>query len=248
MINIADDYILINGVSSDTVDIHIDTPPAPPMAQQRYTTTYTGADEDQTVPDDTFEDMQYTIDFYSFFPESYDNSAIYAFFNGAKTLQVSRLPGYYFKVRKVALSQPRVVADGKRIDYSATFTLAPFKYKDNTEFISVASGDTVVNSGTRYAKPIYSFTINPIYKHYLNDIVLTVNGVDFQIKSVDLGDSGSYDNEVVVDCERYIVYIGDKIYTYKSYGQFPFLAVGDNVIEYDDNKFTLKIRKNERCY
>lgn len=242
MINISDDYILINGVSSDTVDIHIDTPPAPPMAQQRYTTTYTGADEDQTVPDDTFEDMQYPIDFYSFFPESYDNSAVYAFFRGAKTLQISRLPGYYFKVRKVALSQPRVVADGKRIDYTATFTLAPFKYKTNTEYISVTSGDTVVNAGTRYAKPIYK--IHTMSQHIVlkNDVTLTVNGVDFELKDL------PSDADVYVDCERYIVYSGDVIMTYKSYGQFPFLAVGNNTIAISGRYTALAIRKNERCY
>ncbi len=242
MINIADDYILINGVSSDTVDIHIDTPPAPPMAQQRYTTTYTGADEDQTVPDDTFEDMQYPIDFYSFFPENYDNSAIYAFFKGAKTLQVSRLPGYYFKVRKVALSQPRVVADGKRIDYSATFTLAPFKYKVDTEFISVTSGDTVVNSGTRYARPIYKIHTKPATLGMEYNVTLTVNGADFELTNLPIN------ADVFVDCERYIVYSGDTIMTYKSNGLFPFLAVGNNTVEISGDYTSLAVRKNERCY
>lgn len=237
-----DDYIVVNGVSSDDVDIHIDTPPAPPMPQQRYTTAHTGADEDQTVPDDTYEDMEYSLDFYKFLPESYDNTAIYAYFANAQTLQISKLPGFYFKVRRVSVVSRRVVADGKRIDYTVTFTLAPFKYKSSNDWVSVSSGDTVKNEGTRYARPLYKIHTQSQHLVYKNDVTLTVNGVDFELK--DLPSSA----DVYVDCERYIVYSGDTIMTYKSYGQFPFLAVGDNTIEISGRYTTLAIKKNERCY
>ena len=95
---------------------------------------------------------------------------------------------------------------------------------------------------TRYSRPIYKIHTQTAHLVYKNDVTLTVNGVDFELKDLPA------DADVYVDCERYIVYSGNTIMTYKSIGQFPFLAVGNNSIEISGRYTTLAVKKNERCY
>ena len=51
------DYFLLDGVSSATVGLYVDTPPIPPLAKLRYTTWQTGIDMDNASPDDVFENI-----------------------------------------------------------------------------------------------------------------------------------------------------------------------------------------------
>jgi len=232
---LSDDYIIVNGISSDEVGIYIDTPPVPPMAQQRYTTYEVSMDEDRTSPDDTFEDMSLRITFFTFYnEEDFNNNDIYAYFVGAETLQFSRYSGYYFKVRQFRLNTPTVDYNGKRVKYTVDFTVAPFKYSTDNEQISVASGDIITNSGTRYSRPIYYITAN------VKGFTFYVNGESFYVPNA------STDGEIVVDCERMIVYQNNEM-IFETVGKFPFLAVGENQITYDDD-ISISVKKNERWY
>lgn len=227
------DYCIINGKSSDTVGIYVDTPAVPPMARQRYTTYQTGADEDSTSPDNTFENISYTLTFYTLDRENFDNSDIYAFFANAETLQISRLPDYYFKVREKYIDTPENVYKGLKIRYTANFVLAPFKYfTDNPEII-VTNDSTVTNRGTRYSRPVFRISGS-------GDIKLTINDETFEVKGVS--------DSVTIDSQRYITYSGNDLFHNRTNGKYPFLAVGDNIVSWEGNVSSVKVIRNERCY
>lgn len=230
------DYFIINGVSSRTIpDIYVDTPSIPPMAQQRYTTYQTGADEDGTSPDNTFENISYTLTFYTFDRENFDNSDIYAFLANAETLQVSRFNRYYFKVREVHPAAPENISQGKKIRYKINFILAPFKYfTDNPETV-ISNGDVVHNSGTRSSRPVFKIVGN-------GDIKLIVNGKTFEAKGL------TSNQETVIDSSRYKTYAGKDAFHNRTIGEYPFLSVGDNIVSWEGNINSVKIIKNERCY
>lgn len=229
------DWFKINGISSDTVGIYVDTPSVPLMARQRYTTYQTSTDEDRTSPDDTYENLKYSLIFYTFDRESFDNSDIYAFIAKAETLQISRLSDYYFKIRERYIDSAENISKGLKIRYNATFILAPFKYVINNPEISVTSGDIVTNNGTRYSKPVFRIAGT-------GDIKINVNGSVFEVKEL------SENQEIVIDSSSYITYSGNNLFYNKTVGKYPLLAVGDNLISYEGNISSVKIIKNERCY
>lgn len=233
---ISKDWFKINGISSNTIDIFVDSIAIPLMARQRYSTYETGSDEDVTMPDDTYEDINYSITFYDFFRENFDNTRIYSFLANAQKLEISRLPGYYFKIRQLSVNSAQASYDGKKIRYEVSFVLAPFKYKVDNEPITVSNGDTVENSGTRYSKPIIevsgSGTIN----------LVVSNATFILIMPDDV-------TTAVIDSERKIVYDKDtkKVLWNCISGKFPLLGVGDNTIYFNEG-ITVKLWKNERCY
>lgn len=230
------DWFMINGISSDTIpDLYVDTPSVPPMAKQRYTRWQTGADEDGVSPDNTFEDLSYTLDFYTFNRKDFDNSDIYAFLASPQTLQISRLNGFYFKVHEVTVSNPENISRGGKIRYTVNFRLAPFKYFTDNPEIPVTSGSIVENRGTRYSRPSFKIVGT-------GDIKLNVNGEVFEV-------SGLAENQqIIVDSSRYITYSGNNLFYAKTKGQYPFLAVGNNVISWEGNVSSVHITRNERCY
>ncbi|MDE6796842.1 MAG: hypothetical protein K2J36_02355 [Ruminococcus sp.] len=230
------DYFVINGVSSRTIpDIYVDTPSVPPMAQQRYTTYQNGADEDGTSPDNTFENISYTLTFYTFDRTDFDNTDIYSFLANAETLSISRLDGYYFKVREVHPETPENVSQGRKIRYRIGFTLAPFRYFTDNPEITVSDGDVIKNSGTRYSRPVFKIVGN-------GDIKLNVNGETFEVRGLDAG------VETVIDSSRYITYSVNDLFFNRTIGKYPFLAVGDNIVSWEGDVRSVKIVKNERCY
>ena len=230
------DYFTINGVSSRKIpDIYVDTPSIPPMAQQRYTTYQNGSDEDGTSPDNTFENISYTLTFYTFDRKDFDNTDIYAFLANAETLSISRLDGYYFKVREVHPEPPENVVRGRKIRYRISFTLAPFKYFTDNPEITVSDGDVIKNSGTRYSRPVFKIVGN-------GDIKLNVNGETFEVKGLD------ENVETVIDSSRYITYSVNDLFFNRTIGKYPFLATGDNVVSWEGDVRSVRIIKNERSY
>lgn len=230
------DWFMVNGVSSDTIpDIYVDTPSVPPMAKQRYTRYQTGADEDGVSPDNTFEDLSYSLTFYTFSRTSFDNSDIYAFLSNPRTLQISRLNGFYFKVHEVHIDNPENVSKGMKIRYNVNFMLAPFKYFTDNPEILVTSGSIVTNRGTRYSRPTFRIVGT-------GDIKLNVNGEVFEVNGL------SENQQVIIDSSRYITYSGNNLFYTKTKGKYPFLASGNNVISWDGNISSVHVTKNERCY
>lgn len=227
------DNFFINGVSAESVGLHVDTVPIPPMAKQRYTTWQNGGDEDGTSSDDTYQDVNYPITAYVF-KGSYDDSEIHKFIVGAKILQISRLDGFYFKVRQAYIDTDTEY-DGNRIRYTFNFVLAPFRYINDNSLIEVSDGGMVANDGTRYSKPNYFLTaINS------GDVKLIVNGEEFKITGCSEGEA------ISVYSEKYIAVSGNKSINQRTYGYFPFLGVGNNQIYFEN--CTCKLQTNARCY
>lgn len=227
------DYIKLNGASSETLNLWVDTPPVPPMARQRYTSWVNAADEGGTTADDTFEDIKLSFDLYSFLDEDYDNTAVYQYFTNVQTLEFSRHSGFYYKVKQVSLDSSGKY-DGARIRYRASFVLSPFRYGVDNPEISISSGDTVTNNGSRYARPVIRLTGS-------GEAKVTVNGEAFTFLEL----SG----KAVIDCVRMVAYDpdnGDNLLP-NTTGKFPFLAVGNNTITYT-NISSLDLTKNERWY
>lgn len=230
------DAFKINGVSCKTIGAWANTPSVPPMAKQRYTTYQNSSDEDSTVADDTFEDIPYKLVFFTFDAENYDNSDIYAFFSDAKTLEISRFPNKYFKIRQLDIGQPEQNFNGKKVKYTANFRLAPFKYSSSNEEITLSNGDVVENKGTRYARPTIEIAGS-------GTITLSINGVEF---TVVLADTGQY---VVIDSERLITYdkTTKQLIQNGTNGYYPMLPIGESQITWSGGTTVyVKIKVNER--
>lgn len=214
---ISADYFIVNGVSSATVELFVDTPPVPPMAAQRYTEWATGVDMDNSSPDDVYENIQITLSCYMFFKSvNFSLAEVYAFLAHAKTLQLSRFTDRYLKVRQVQSVLPSSQYDGNKIKLQIGFVCAPFKYHvDNDEII--VDQDTIRNPGTRYSRPVYKITHN-------GACTLTVNGQELQIAS-------GASSPIFIDAERMFAYNSDgENQTKHTTGNYPFLQPGQNAI------------------
>lgn len=239
MVVVTSDYFYVNGVRCDTVGLSCDTPPIPAMAVQDYTEWTTGADVPKASPDGTFQNVQYTLTAYVFLDDvPHDNTAIYAYLAEARTLTISRLPEYYFKVLKVNGITPTVKYDGRSIAYKISLTLAPFRYFINNSEVYVDSS-IIENPGNRYSRPLYKITGRTAGATVCN---LIVNGKTFSMKN--LADSNA---TIFIDADRMFVY--DQSNTnliMKTDGQLPFLAPGINTVSVSDG--ALSVIGNWRSY
>ena len=212
----SNDYFTLDGVSSATVGIYVDTPPIPPLAKQRYTTWKTGIDMDNASPDDVFENITISFSCFVFFKSTnFDLSAIYAFLQGKTTLQYSRFADRYFKIRQIGGLTPQQQYDGNKFKFTVSFVCAPFKY--HTSNSAVTPSGTIENPGTRYSRPVYAITHSGACK-------LTVNGEELQI-------AAGAASPIYIDAERMIAYDGTGANQTKyTTGNFPFLVPGVNTI------------------
>ena len=230
------DFIKVNGVLSSAVGLWIDTPPVPPMAQQRITSAKGGLDFDISVRDDVWDDITLKIDAYVFFTsDDFDLSPVYAYLADAQTLEISRFPGFYFKVRSVKAVSPQHQHDGERVKLSLQFVCKPFKYFTDNEYIPF-DGEKITNPGTRFCRPVYHIT-------GAQTVTLTVNGSAFTI-------SGAESEDLYIDSERLLCWrmngaAAENILP-KTSGQFPFLQPGSNNVSISAGTLTVKL--NARCY
>lgn len=228
------DWFKINGISSYTVEIYVDTPSVPPMAQQRFTTYQVGADEDITFPDNIFDDIIYSLTFYTF-RNDFDNTDIYSFLSDARTLEISRLPRYYYKIRQLSLDSPENLFRGEKIRYKLNLKLAPFRYFAENPAISLRNNSIVVNRGTRYSKPIFRIVGT-------GDIFVNVNNQIFEVKGL------AENQEIIIDSSKFITYSGNQLFYNQTSGKYPLLTVGENAVSWGGDVKNVEISKNERCY
>lgn len=248
---ISPDYFVLDGISSETVGLYVDTPPIPPLAKQRYTTWKTGIDMDSSSPDDVWENITLTFKCFIFMQnDNFDLSAIYAFIRGKSTLQYSRFPDRYFKIRQIGGITPSQSYDGHKITLTVQFVCAPFKYHTtNPKF--TPQDNVIVNPGTRYSRPLYHITQHetPGYG-YDEEATIMVNG---QALKIYFPDSYSNPIDLIVDAERMIAYSIDnpqfpdgENWTRYTYGFYPFLSPGNNAITYTG--CSVKVTGNWRDY
>lgn len=226
------DTIEVNGVSSDTVGVYVDTFPFPPMPERVYQEYDAGnGSENNVYAESRYKDVQITLNLYLFDGE-YNPNSIYEYLQGAKTLRSSRFPDYEYRVKKVSGISPVTQNAGKR-KLSVTFTCSPFRYAyDNPEEV-LENGQYFHNSGSIFSRPKWR-----IY-NIRSPFFLNVNGEQFSINL-----SGG--ETVVVDTDRMIAYSGVDVVLSKTTGNLPLLATGSNQISWTGDVDRVTIQKNER--
>lgn len=242
------DYFLINGVSSATVGLYVDTPQVPPMAEQRTTQWDTGLDSDFVSPDDVWENITVSFTCFLFFRENnFDISPVYAFLKDAKTLEFTRFPDRYLKIKSIGNITPAQQIDGARIRFVISFVCDPFKYHTSNSPITMSDLDPeITNPGTRYSRPLYKVT------HGGAGCSVYVNGELLKIKPwTDKNGLTTYPpTPIYIDSERMVAYSisgENKVNATKfTDGSFPFLKPGINSAYTSGN--SLEITGNWRDY
>ena len=232
---VSDEKFTLDGVSSDTLGLYCDFLPPMPLAEQKYTESNIGEDSTLVTPDDVYSNITYTISFYTFMADYYNDTDIKAFCADKSILTLSRFPGYYFKIRRTSLQASDGLQLGKRIDYVLTFALAPFRYVTQNPQITLEAGVDIINEHTRYSKPEFEITGT-------DDITLTVNGSTFEVDDLTLNQT------IIIDSTRHITYSGTTLLTGKTQGKYPLLNVGGNTVSWTGNVSSIKYRGNWRDY
>lgn len=225
----------LDGESSDEYGLFCDYLPPMPLAEQQYTTSNVGSDEMLTTPDEVFSDIKYQIRFYTFLTDDYNDMLIKGFCADKKILTLSKFPSYYFKIKRISLQAIDGSGYGKRVDYTLTLTLAPFRYSTVNPQITMSEAGNVTNTHTRYSKP--EFTIIGT-----GDIALTVQGRTLNVYGL------ATSQTVVIDSMRHIIYSGNTYLTGKSSGFYPLFNVGVNAVSWVGNISSVKYRPNWRDY
>ena len=238
MANYTSDYnFTIDGVSSDTHGIFVETLEPVPHAQQRYTTGITS--KPYGIPDGVYNEISYSIAFHKFYPSDMDDKELRLFLSKGSILQLSNLPTVYFSILTMS-TQISQTADNKRIDYVLSLTLEPYRYGVTNPWINITSGATVKNDGTITSYPLIELT-DPD-----GDIVLTVNDVDYEIKGLTASETET-PNKLYIDRERFIIYDQDNMLIIgKDDGKMPELNVGNNAISWEGDITAVRIKTNWR--
>lgn len=226
------DKIWVNDVSSDTVNLYVDTTPFPNKAEQvTHDITIPGRDEKIIISDDYYEDIQVDISTYTF-DNTFDMLKVYKWLEGAKTLRTSESNFfYYYRVKKVLGIIPNYLGHGRH-NIIISFVCSPFKYKDTNTIVKTAKTFSVSNTGGYYCRPVYKLTGS-------GDITLTVNNDANRIKV--FGVNGS----CTIDAERMLVY-DDSGNLLRTQGKIPFAVVGNNDVVITGNVSKSEITLNER--
>ena len=241
------EHFYADGVKSTDVGLNVEFLQPVPMATQRYTQWTTGADMDSSTPDDSFENIPYSIEARVLRnPAAFGSDAIYALFAHARTLSLSNVVGYYYKIRRVVGITPSAEQElrGNAITYLISLELAPFKYHMDNRPQEITLG-RIDNPGTRYSRPLYKITDRT---EGLSTVSLIVNGQIYKIDG--LTDS---DKIIYIDAEKLLCYskanesyANTKNLMPQSTGQIPFLASGINACRV--NNGTLTVTGNWRSY
>lgn len=214
------DLIYLDGVSLNSLGYYAEMPQPVPPARQRYTIWQSG-DTDHSSPDDSFEDVEYSITVRKLrSPNDFKATELYALAATAKTIIISRHAGRYFQIRRLLSISPVAQLRGNDLTYRITFALAPFSYHlNNPTHTMNAQNARLDNPGTRYSRPLYQCNHSTAA-----DSILSVNGVNLTI-------SKDAANPIYIDCERMIAYNSDhENQTQYTNGQFPFLQSGANLM------------------
>lgn len=229
------DYIYINGVSSDSVGLYIDTPPLPPMALRRGSSYNVGSEADSFSFENGYDDITVKIKAFVFNSTDFDNSELNSYLNGAKTLQTSRNTKFYYKVKRITSVSSSVMSDGEKIKYEISFLCYPFKYYVENPEIPLTNGMVVENKGKLFSRPVFRFNVTGKLK-------LIVNGSVFEVENSEA------DRSIVIDSEtgRMIAYSGNTML--RTSGYFPMLAVGHSRISWEGDVKSAFVIINARCY
>lgn len=230
------DYLIIDeDRTSNDIGIWVDTPPMPPMAEQVYREiTIPDREENLTVADESYKDIQLAVKAY-IFDNAYDMTTVYSWLRGAKKLRFKD-DDYYYRVKKVLPPTLNYQGHGKTM-ITLNFVVSPFRYfVVDTTVISTTSTTTVQNLGNVYCRPQYkifgSGTIT--LKVDDNSNAVTISGVD---------------GYCIVDAERMLIYKDSTFLSNE--GVIPFLDTGSSSVivtpQSSGDTFTkIEITRNQR--
>lgn len=225
------DYIIVNGVSSDTVGLYIDTPPMPVFQARNFQDVVIPNRGVMTLQNDDRADIQVDITAYLFTDDDSANpQLIYQFLDGAETLSTSKSDDFYYKVKRVLSVLPAYQGHGKQA-MTISFVCDPYRYSTSNDVVEINNSTAIINnSGTVYSQPVWKL-------YGTGTLTLTVNEDD--------------DNTLVIpDVDGYVIADGEKLICHKDgtfmrcSGLIPFLATGDNYIQTNATK--IELTKNER--
>lgn len=240
------DKMYINGVSSDTVGIFVDTPPMPPMAEEIVEEiNIIGRAESNYYHTGTYKDITITVNCYIFDYGDHPD-LIYKYLRGAKTLSFSSADDYYYKVKRVAGLTPSYNGKGKNT-LSVQFICSPFKYAVNQQTVTFQRGEDevktvqVFNAGGIYSEPVFLLPYGSEETHQFAR--LWVNGEYIATPQ-------TFVSDVYIDLqimEVYRIASGAKVKASPIYGNWwdCLLLPGYNTIEFAGCDY-LTIKKNER--
>lgn len=230
------DYLIINeSQTSNDIGIWVDTPPMPPMAEQVYRElTIPDREENLTVADESYKDIQLAVKAYAF-DNAYDMTTVYSWLRGAKKLRFKD-DDYYYRVKKVLPPTLNYQGYGKTM-ITLNFVVSPFRYfVVDTTVISTTSTTTVQNLGNVYCRPQYKIFGSGTIKLQVDDSANAVTVSDV-------------DGYCIIDAERMLIY---KDSTFLSAtGIIPFLDTGSSSVVVtplsSGGTFTkLEITRNQR--
>lgn len=223
------DFIEINGISSETVNVWIDTPPMPPKAKLKTQNIVIPGREDVITSNGEYEDIPLSITAYVF-ERDYDPAALYEWMEKANAIKTSISNKYYYKVKKVHEVSPQYAGHGK-YKLALNFTCDPYKYNsDNPVWTTGGDEINVRNNGTAVSRPLFVITGS-------GDIGIETNSDKVTVKNVS--------NKAYIDCQRLVCY-DDSNHILASSGRFPELKVGFNTINIYGNVTTTQFQINER--
>lgn len=254
----SNDYLIIDGISTNEVGLYVDTPPMPPMAH-RTVTGYEipGRTETLTRKNMMFDDTELVFSCF-LFDYGFRPDDIYTLLVNAKKVTFSEAPWYYWRVKDVAVSSSYSGYGKQKI--TVTMQCSPFRYStDETPMIldsSMATRHYFQTIGNIYSEPLYvvkglkqSNTGNTEDGTPDVGFTITVNG--YQV-----GFLKSLSGDVYVDVESRKVYQldGDKMKVVQDLTQGAFWkmmlfpdAKKYNFLQWSEGEFKqLEIYKRER--
>lgn len=237
------DKMLVNGVCSDTVGLYVDRPPMPPMGAEKVDTYEIPNTNGSVVRrSGTYDDITLTVKCFVF-DGGYHPEEIYKYLSGAKTVEFSRCPDYFYKVKKVNGITPSYKQLGKNY-LQVVFTCEAFRYSvDNAPQTESGSTVTIYNRGNVPCEPVYALALSS----EATDETLTVNDEELAISASTLAGETLF-----VDVARKkVYYINDGVATIVqnlTSGRFwaMVLQTGWNTVELSAGITSVEVTKNER--
>lgn len=237
------DKMLVNGVPSETVGLYVDRPPMPPMASEKVSTHDLPTQNGSVIRRmGVYDDITLTVKCYVF-DGGYHPQDIYKYLSGAKTVSFSRVPDYFYKVKKVNGITPQYKQLGKNF-LQVQFECEAFRYTvDNAPQTFTGTEFTIYNRG--------NVACDPVYKLVLSDEAttekLTVNGEELEIAATTIAGETIY-----VDVARKKVWMyADEAQTViqrLTSGSFwkQILQCGWNAVTVTGGIESVEVTKNER--
>ena len=194
---VSQDKMYINGVSSDTVGLYIDTPPMPSFSDLSYSDFSTaGRSESMVLSNKMRENIVLHVNAYTF-NYGADVNEIYGFIAGAKTVRFND-DLYEYRVKKVKGIVPTYKNLGKNY-LQIQFECSPYRYAvDNSPILTPNERTSSISKVFQTVGNVYSEP-KIILRGVAGETTVTVNGVPLHFDA-------TTDGFIYIDIPRMKIY------------------------------------------